>query len=181
MIISKLKRITGKSSKDDTTFLSFAKPLKQLCKIIYPKQILEFGPGYSTHIFLENTLAIIISIIKMISCLTVRDHMASWTVLSVKVFMSRTGSRNQIVRSTSYRGSTITACSIAVRWIIWRSISPVSSIPGLTMAVAGHAPIAVRMPAVRSQPGGMTFYAEASWAAPDNNRAAYGHHNTSGQ
>lgn len=62
MIRNKLKRLTRKSSKESTTFLSFNKPLIQLCKIINPQQILEFGPGYSTQLFLNNTHAKIISI-----------------------------------------------------------------------------------------------------------------------
>lgn len=55
------KRI-GSFGKQGTTFLSFSNPLRMLCAIQNPDFVMEFGPGYSTSIFLEYTGAKIISI-----------------------------------------------------------------------------------------------------------------------
>lgn len=43
-------------------FISFAASLKRLCTILQPKLILEFGPGYSTNLFLKFTQANVLSI-----------------------------------------------------------------------------------------------------------------------
>lgn len=45
-----------------SAFISFAPALKLLCNILQPDHILEFGPGYSTQLFLKHTLANIVSI-----------------------------------------------------------------------------------------------------------------------
>lgn len=44
------------------SFVSFAEPLKVLCREFQFKKVLEFGPGTSTKIVLENTDATILSI-----------------------------------------------------------------------------------------------------------------------
>ncbi len=61
-IINKIRGLIERTNKENTTFLSFLDPLKQLCIIQKPDSILEFGPGYSTRIFLDYTKANIESI-----------------------------------------------------------------------------------------------------------------------
>lgn len=45
-----------------STFRSHERPLTELCRILDPKQVLEFGPGFSTKIMLENSQSKIVSI-----------------------------------------------------------------------------------------------------------------------
>ena len=49
-------------SKENTTFVSFAGPLEQVCRLFAPQTALEFGPGYSTRILLAHSPAQIVSL-----------------------------------------------------------------------------------------------------------------------
>lgn len=64
MISTILKKLTDHvrgNSKGGTTFVSFRTPLIRLCQAIPLETIIEFGPGHSTQIFLEHTMAKIFS------------------------------------------------------------------------------------------------------------------------
>ena len=50
------------SNKRGTSFVSFEVPLRQLCGLLKPRKVLEFGPGHSTKLFLEFTGASITSL-----------------------------------------------------------------------------------------------------------------------
>jgi hypothetical protein len=52
----------SRGDKRGTTFVSFMKPLQQLCQRFPLQTILEFGPGYSTEVLLQNSSAMIISL-----------------------------------------------------------------------------------------------------------------------
>lgn len=52
----------SRSKKKGTTFVSFQRPLEQLCRLLEPRRVLEFGPGNSTRLFLEHTKARIVSV-----------------------------------------------------------------------------------------------------------------------
>ncbi len=59
---SRLSLLISSIKKKNSTFVSYKKPLSELCGIIFPESILEFGPGLSTEIFIQHTNASIISI-----------------------------------------------------------------------------------------------------------------------
>ena len=50
-----------RATREKNTFASFANALKQVCLLTNPQNILEFGPGFSTNLFLKYTKAKIIS------------------------------------------------------------------------------------------------------------------------
>lgn len=59
---SRLSLLISSIKKKNSTFVSYKKPLIELCRITSPESILEFGPGLSTEIFIQHTNALIISI-----------------------------------------------------------------------------------------------------------------------
>jgi len=57
-----LRKIRGQQCVSRETFVSFKPYLTVICRRFQPRLVLEFGPGNSTAIILENTTAHIISI-----------------------------------------------------------------------------------------------------------------------
>jgi hypothetical protein len=60
--LDKLRRTISRHRKTGTTFLSFKRPMIDLCQTLPLNTVLEFGPGYSTEIILEYSSAKIISL-----------------------------------------------------------------------------------------------------------------------
>ena len=61
-MLTKFHLLISTLRKRKTTFSSYSKSLIELCQIILPGLILEFGPGLSTKIFLKYTNSHIISV-----------------------------------------------------------------------------------------------------------------------
>ena len=61
-MLAKFHLLISTLKKRKTTFSSYSKSLIELCKILSPDSILEFGPGLSTKIFIKHTDSSIISI-----------------------------------------------------------------------------------------------------------------------
>ncbi len=53
-ILNKIATSVGINRKRGTTFVSFITPLTKICQNILLETIIEFGPGYSTQVFLEH-------------------------------------------------------------------------------------------------------------------------------
>jgi len=52
----------NRDDKRGTTFVSFMKPLRQLCRHFPLRTVLEFGPGHSTEVLLQSSSATIVSL-----------------------------------------------------------------------------------------------------------------------
>jgi len=61
-VLSRFFLLLSTLKKKNSSFSSYTKPLIELCKIISPGLILEYGPGLSTNIFIKHTKSAIISV-----------------------------------------------------------------------------------------------------------------------